>query len=62
MKDELNGDIVGLRAKIYSVKTKKKEMKKAKRVKKKMIKKTLAIKSTQIVCLKKENLFIPCRV
>ena len=46
MKDELNGDIVGLRVKIYLVKTKKKEMKKAKRVKKKMIKKTLAIKST----------------
>ena len=46
MKDELNGDIVGLRAKMYSVKTKKKEMKKAKRVKKKMIKKTLAINST----------------
>ena len=43
MKDELKREIteefVGLRAKMYSFKTKKGEMKKAKRVKKKVVKK-----------------------
>ena len=43
MKDELNGEIieefVGLRAKMYSLKRKKEEMKKAKGVKKNVVKK-----------------------
>ena len=43
IKDELNGEIieefVDLRAKMYSFKTKKEEMKKAKRVKKNVVKK-----------------------
>ena len=43
MKDELNGEIieefVGLRVKVYSLKTKKEEMKKAKGVKKNVVKK-----------------------
>ena len=43
MKDELNGEIieefVGLRAKMYSVKTKKEELKKAKGMKKNVFKK-----------------------
>ena len=46
IKDELNGEIieelVGLRAKMYSLKTKKKEMKKAKGVKKKVVKKEIS--------------------
>ena len=41
--NELNGEIieefVGLRAKMYSLKTKKEEMKKAKKVKKNIVKK-----------------------
>ena len=63
MKDELNGEIieefVGLRAKMYSLKTKKEEMKKAKGVKKNVVKKDIVIK---IVYSKKENLCIPCRL
>ena len=47
--NELNGEIieefVDLRAKMYSLKTKKEEMKKAKKVKKNIVKKTLAIKT-----------------
>ena len=49
MKDELNGEITeefaGLRAKKYSLKAKRKEMKKAKGLKKNVVKKTLAIKT-----------------
>ena len=45
MKDKLNGEIieefVGLRAKMYSLKTKKEEMKKAKGVKKNVVKKNI---------------------
>ena len=39
MKDELNGEFVGLRAKMYSLKTKKEEMKKAKGIKNNVVKK-----------------------
>ena len=43
--NELNGEIieefVGLRAKMYSLKTKKEEMKKAKKVKKNIVKKNI---------------------
>ena len=50
MKDELNeeiiADFVGLRAKMYSLRIKKEEMKKAKGVKKKVVKKALAIKTS----------------
>ena len=46
VKDELNGEIiegfVGLRAKMYSLKTKKEEMKKAKGVKKNVVKKYIS--------------------
>ena len=46
MKDELNKEIieefVGLRANIYSLKTKKEEMTKAKEVKKNVIKKYIS--------------------
>ena len=49
MKDELNKKIieefVGLRAKTYSLKTKKEEMKKAKGVKSNVVKKDLVIKT-----------------
>ena len=45
MKDELNGEIIeeffGLRAKMYSFKTKKEEMNKAKGVKKNVFKKDI---------------------
>ena len=65
MKDELNeeiiADFVGLRAKMYSLRIKKEEMKKAKGVKKKVVKKALAIKTSQIFYLKKENLCITCK-
>ena len=50
MKSELNREIiahfVGLRAKMYSLKIKKEEMKKTKGVKKKVVKKALAIKTS----------------
>ena len=46
MKDKLNGEIieefVGLRAKMYSLNTKKEEMKKAKREEKKVVKKDIS--------------------
>ena len=49
MKDELNEkiieELVGLRAKTYSLKTKKEEMKKAKGVKSNVVKKDLVIKT-----------------
>ena len=49
MKDESNGEIieefVGLRAKMYSLKTKKEEMKKAKVVRKNVVKNTLVIQT-----------------
>ena len=49
MKDELNRKIIKefivLRAKMYSVKTKKEQMKKAKGVKRTLSKKTLVIKT-----------------
>ena len=63
MKDELNGEIieefVSLKEKMYSLKTRKEEMKKAKGVKKNVVKKDIVIK---IVYSKKENLCIPCRL
>ena len=46
MKDELNGEVieefVGLRVKMYSLKTKKEEMRKAKGVKKNVVKKYIS--------------------
>ena len=46
MKDELNGEIieqlVDLRVKMYSLKTKKEQMKKAKGVKKNVVKKDIS--------------------
>ena len=61
MNDELNGEIieefVGLRAKVYSVKTKKDEMKKAKVVEKNVLKKDISHQD-YVDCLFEERKFI----
>ena len=61
MKDELNGEIieefVGLRAKMYSLKTKKEEMKKAKGVKKNVVKKDISHQD-YVDCLFEERKFM----
>ena len=61
MKDELNGEIteefVGLRAKMYSLKTKKEEMKKAKGVKKNIVKKYISDQDYED-CLFQEGTFM----
>ena len=61
MKDELNGEIieeiVGLRVKMYSLKTKKKEMKKAKGVKKNVVKKDISHQD-YVDCLFEERKFM----
>ena len=61
MKDELNGEIieefVDLRAKMYSLKTKKKEMKKAKGVKKNVVKKYIGHQD-YVDCLFEERKFM----
>ena len=60
MKDELNGEIieefVSLRAKIYSMKTKKGEMKKAKGVKKNVFKKDIK-RQDYVDCLFEERIY-----
>ena len=66
MKDELNGEIieefVGLRAKMYSLKTKKEEIKKAKGVKKNVVKKDISHQDYVDYLFGEENLCIPCRL
>ena len=61
MKDELNGGIieefVGLRTKMYSLKTKKGEMKKAKVVKKNVVKKDIS-RQDYVDCLFEERKFM----
>ena len=61
MKDELNGEImeefVGLRTKMYSLKTKKEEMKKAKGVKKNVVKKDIS-NQDYVDCLFEERKFM----
>ena len=61
MKDELNGEIIeeffGLRVKIYSLKTKKEEMKKAKGVKKNVVKKDIS-HPDYVGCLFEERKFM----
>ena len=61
MKDELNREIieeiVGLRAKMYSFKTKKEEMKKAKGVKKNVVKKDISHQD-YVDCLFEERKFM----
>ena len=61
MKDELNGEIseefVDLRAKMYSLKTKKEEMKKAKGVKKNIVKKYISNQDCED-CLFQEGTFM----
>ena len=61
MKDELNGEIieefVGLRAKMYSLKTKKEEMKKAKVAKKNVVKKDISHQD-YVDCLFEERQFV----
>ena len=60
-KDQLNGEIieefVGLRAQMYSLKTKKEEMKKAKGVKKNVVKKDISHQD-YVDCLFEERKFI----
>ena len=61
MKDELNGEIfeefVGFRAKIYSLKTKKEQMKKSKVVKKNAVKKYINHQD-YVDCLFEERKFM----
>ena len=61
MKDEFNGEIiekfVGLRAKIYSLKTKKEEIEKAKGVRKNVIKKYIS-HPDYVDCLFEERTFM----
>ena len=61
MKDELNGEIieefVGLRAKLYSLKTKKEEKKEATEVKKNVVKKDIS-NQDYIDCLFEERKFM----
>ena len=61
INDELNGEIieelVGLRAKIYSLETKKEEMKKAKGVKKNVVKKDISHQD-YVACLFEERKFM----
>ena len=61
MKDELNGEIieefVGLRAKLYSLKTKTEEKKEAKEVKKNVVKKDIS-NQDYIDCLFEERKFM----
>ena len=61
MKDELNGEIieefVGLRTKMYSLKTKKEEIKKAKGVKKNIVKKDISHQD-YVYCLFEERKFM----
>ena len=61
MKDELNREIieefVGLRVKMYSLKTKKEEMKKAKGVKKNVVKKDISHQD-YVDCLFEERKFM----
>ena len=61
MKDELNEEIieefVGLRAKMYSMKTKKEEMKKAKGVKKTVVKRDISHQG-YVDCLFEERKFM----
>ena len=61
MKDELNGEIIeefiGLRAKLYSLKTKKEEKKEAKEVKKNVVKKDIS-NQDYIDCLFEERKFM----
>ena len=57
MKDELNGEFVGLRAKMYSLKTKKEEMKKAKGIKNNVVKKDINHQD-YVDCLFEERKFM----
>ena len=57
MKDELNGEFVGLRAKMYSLKTKKEEMKKAKGIKNNVVKKDISHQD-YVDCLFEERKFM----
>ena len=61
MKDDLNGEIikefVGLRTKMYSLKTKKEEMKNEKGVKKNVVKKDISHQD-YIDCLFEEKKFM----
>ena len=64
MKDELNGktieEFVGLRTKMYLLKTKKEEMKKAKGVKNNVVKKDISHQDYVYCLFEERNLYIPC--
>ena len=66
MKDELNGktieEFVGLMAKMYSLKTKKEGMKKAKEVKKNVVKKYIRLRDYVDCLFEERNICIPCRL